>query len=58
MSEQLDIQSIKLYDMQGQIIRTFDSNERELDISGIRGGQYLLTVSTSEEKISAQVVVW
>ena len=52
-----DYTDIQLTDMQGKLISTFNSSERNLDISNVKDGIYLLSVSTISGTSTRKVVV-
>ncbi len=58
LPDNLQVQSISLNNMQGRVLRTFDPGERQLDLSGLEAGQYLLTVTSSKGRLTERVVVW
>ena len=51
LSNPMDIQSIRLYDLLGQKIKDFDNNSRQLDISNIATGNYVLKIVNTDHKV-------
>jgi len=55
--DKLDVNNISLINIQGQIIRQFESRATQLDVSGITSGIYFIKFSTSSGNIIQKIII-
>jgi len=55
--DKLDVNNISLINIQGQIIRQFESRTTQLDVSGITSGIYFIKFSTSSGNIIQKIII-
>jgi len=55
--DKLDVISISLINIYGQIIKQYDFNTTQLDISDIISGIYFVKISTSKENIVQKIII-
>ena len=53
----LDIHAISLINMQGQIVRSYEPNTTQLDVSDIMGGIYFIKLSSSKGDVVEKIVI-
>ena len=53
----LDIHAISLINMQGQIVRSYEPNTTQLDVSDIMGGIYFIRLSSSKGDVVEKIVI-
>jgi hypothetical protein len=54
---ELEIESISLHNLNGQLIKHFNANNRQLNISDISSGMYFLKVTCNNEESTIKVIV-
>ena len=57
INNNLKIQTIELFDLNGRHVKTYKANERELSLKGLPPGQYLLELNTDKGKVTKKVIV-
>lgn len=57
INENMNINSISLINIQGQIIRQYDSNIQQIDVSDITEGVYFIKVSSLKGNITKQITI-
>ncbi|HHH54580.1 MAG TPA: T9SS type A sorting domain-containing protein [Bacteroidetes bacterium] len=57
VSNSIEIENIELFDISGKKAKTYSSNDRNLNISGLSAGTYFLRVSTTEGGVTKKVII-
>ncbi|HHH53920.1 MAG TPA: T9SS type A sorting domain-containing protein [Bacteroidetes bacterium] len=57
VSNSIEIGNIELFDISGKKAKTYSSNDRNLNISGLSAGTYFLRVSTTEGGVTKKVII-
>ncbi len=56
-TDDLNVQSVELFDLQGKCVRRFDPESKMLDVSGIANGSYVLYLRTVSQNYRTKVMV-
>ena len=57
LSPGVQLEQIELFDSSGKKLKTFNKNERTLDISGLNSGNYLLKLRSKEGLFTEKVLI-
>ena len=57
LSPGVQLEQIELFDSSGKKLKTFNKNERTLDISGLNSGNYLLKLRNKEGLFTEKVLI-
>lgn len=57
VNDDIQFESIELFDMSGQKIKTFNASDRNLNISSLGIGAYFLKLSTSDGEVTKKVII-
>lgn len=57
VNDDIQFESIEIFDTSGKKVKTFNIGERNLNISELSSGTYFLSISTSEGKLTKKVMI-
>ena len=55
--ENIEFSEIALFDLSGKKVRNYNVKEKKLNVSGLKGGQYILQLKTIEGWVSKKIVI-